>query len=355
MKYCMMFFCRSGFEKECSLEIEDKLKFSDYEVESEFQKNSAYVLVKTNTINLKIEKLLKNSNLIFSRQEIHDIRLISMEESDRVTAILAAIDSIFHSREKLFHNLFCEYFDTEEGKKLHQFCKKIHIPISNRLKKSGYKQVFSNENFQNLHVVFSSAEKAYIGFSKPSLSSKEFMGIKRLRFPHQAPSRSTLKLEEAFHYFLNEEERSLLLNPNKTAVDLGAAPGGWTYQLLNRGMRVTAVDHGLLDKELFNLGNVDHLMEDAFKFIPTSPVDWMVCDIVEKPSRVTKLICFWIKNKLCKQIMCNLKLPMRAKYENLNNYLSSIREQLPFPDQQLKAKHLYHDREEITLYINCRN
>lgn len=52
------------------------------------------------------------------------------------------------------------------------------------------------------------------------------MGIPRLKFPTDAPSRSTLKLEEAFFVFLTEKEREARLSHGMTAVDLGACPGG---------------------------------------------------------------------------------------------------------------------------------
>ena len=63
-------------------------------------------------------------------------------------------------------------------------------------------------------------------------SSPWTMGIPRLRFPPSAPSRSTLKLEEAFHMFLGQEVMAEKLQAGMTAVDLGACPCGWTFQLV---------------------------------------------------------------------------------------------------------------------------
>ena len=60
------------------------------------------------------------------------------------------------------------------------------------------------------------------------------MGIARLRMPSAAPSRSTLKLAEALLEFLDEKERAKRLAPGMTAIDLGASPGGWTWQLVQR-------------------------------------------------------------------------------------------------------------------------
>ena len=52
------------------------------------------------------------------------------------------------------------------------------------------------------------------------------------KFPRSAPSRSTLKLEEALLVLLDEDERERWLKPGMRAVDLGASPGGWTWQLV---------------------------------------------------------------------------------------------------------------------------
>ena len=49
------------------------------------------------------------------------------------------------------------------------------------------------------------------------------MGIPRLKFPSDAPSRSTLKLEEAFHMFIPYDEWEERLEGGLQAVDLGHA------------------------------------------------------------------------------------------------------------------------------------
>src|SRR5690625_7660960 len=84
------------------------------------------------------------------------------------------------------------------------------------------------------------------------------MGILRLRQPKGAPSRATLKLEEAWHYFIPADEWDQRLANGMHAVDLGAAPGGWTWQLVQRGMFVGAVDSGPMAQELMGTGLVTH-------------------------------------------------------------------------------------------------
>jgi len=67
-------------------------------------------------------------------------------------------------------------------------------------------------------------------------------------------------------------------------VDLGAAPGGWTWQLAQRGLRVVAVDNGALKGAVAEDPRVTHVRADGLTFRPRKPVDWVTCDIVESPA-----------------------------------------------------------------------
>src|SRR6185436_8651688 len=88
------------------------------------------------------------------------------------------------------------------------------------------------------------------------------MGIPRIRMPRGAPSRSTLKLAEALITFLGDREPESL-RAGMRAVDLGAAPGGWTWQLAHRGLRVIAVDNGALKGSVEEDPLVTHVRADG--------------------------------------------------------------------------------------------
>ena len=137
------------------------------------------------------------------------------------------------------------------------------------------------------------------------------------------------------------------------AVDLGAAPGGWTYQLVRRGMMVSSIDNGPMAESLMETGQVKHYMVDGFKFTPMKQnVYWLVCDMIEKPTRVAKLMAEWLLNGYCKEAMFNLKLPMKGRYQQVQKDLQLIKDM--FAQNKVKyemyAKHLYYDREEITVH-----
>src|SRR5262249_19156194 len=164
--------------------------------------------------------------------------------------------------------------DTNDGKALSTLTRPLTPHLERGLKKAGID--FEDAKAEaRLHVFFVGSVACYVGISDPAQSSRWPMGIPRLRMPRSAPSRSTLKLAQAIAEFLDEKERGKSLAPGMTAVDLGASPGGWTWQLVQRGFMVTAVDNGAMDPALMETGQVKHRRDDGFHFKPQEPADWM--------------------------------------------------------------------------------
>lgn len=69
----------------------------------------------------------------------------------------------------------------------------------------------------------------------------------------------------------------LRLTSGMKAVDLGACPGGWTHQLVRRGMMVTAVDNGTMAQSLMDTGQVKHLRDDGFVWRPARRISTGWC------------------------------------------------------------------------------
>jgi 23S rRNA (cytidine2498-2'-O)-methyltransferase len=74
--------------------------------------------------------------------------------------------------------------------------------------------------------------------------------------------------------------------------------------------------------------------------------------MIEKPQRVAKLMSEWILNGYCKEAMFNLKLPMKGRYQRVVEDLQMIRDEFAKHNAkyELYAKHLYYDREEVTVH-----
>jgi 23S rRNA (cytidine2498-2'-O)-methyltransferase len=249
----------------------------------------------------------------------------------------------------VFGALHLETPDTNDGKELSGVCKAIAKPLAERLRDEGAFIANGAPGMPALHVLFIDGAQVLVGASLPPWGSRWPMGIPRLRMPAGAPSRSTLKLVEAIHTFLGERELELL-HAGMRAVDLGAAPGGWTWQLAHRGLRVTAVDNGPLKPEIADDPLVTHLRVDGLSYLPRKPVDWMVCDIVEQPSRIAVLVARWISEGHARRAIFNLKLPMKKRFEEMLRCKQIIEERLAQSRTQYRIllRQLYHDREEVT-------
>ncbi|MFD1383908.1 23S rRNA (cytidine(2498)-2'-O)-methyltransferase RlmM [Rhodanobacter aciditrophus] len=347
----VLIYCRAGFERDALAEITDKaaeLGFYGYGKPSDQQ---GFVVYHTNDEDggEKLIQSLSFNHLIFARQIIAVNDVIDFEKGGRVQALLEAARSL-----PLAEDIWLETADTNEAKALAGLIKKIEKPLREGWKKSGL--IRKKAVGVRHHVFFMEGDQAYLGVSYASCRSEFPLGIRRLRFPAKGPSRSTLKLEEALLQFVPQKTRERDLHEGMHAVDLGAAPGGWTYQFVVRGIHTYAVDNGPMQKELMNTGLVSHMTEDGFKFKPPVKVDWLVCDMVERPILVAELMAKWLSEGWTQRAIFNLKLPMKKRYQEVDQCLQLIAGQLSQKGLRydMQYKHLYHDREEVTVCIMIR-
>ena len=347
----IVLYCRPGFEKECGAEIQEKASWNEMYGYLELLKNQGVVFFHLHESDdgEKLIRKLPLKRLIFTRQWFVTLTdKIDLPEYNRVEAITEALGTDWQ-----YADLRMETPDTNDGKALSKFCRKLAVPLRQGLRKVKCLSEKGDKNGAILHALFLSGQEVILGFSLHENNSPHVMGIPRLRFPSQSPSRSTLKLDEAFLYFVPRSEWEERLTSGMNAVDLGSAPGGWTYQLVRRGMMVTSVDNGPMAESLMETGQVKHKMMDGFKYVPMKQnVHWLVCDMIEKPTRVAKLMADWLLKGYCKEAIFNLKLPMKGRYQQVNEDLQLIKDE--FVKHKVKyelyAKHLYYDREEVTVH-----
>ena len=347
----LLIYCRAGFEKECAQEISAAAARASVEGFVKARPDSGFAVFHAHEeeAGARLGREIEFRRLVFARQLVRAGDLLALAEGDRVTPIVAAAKAL----GKRFAALWTEMPDTNDGKSLSTLTKPLTPHLERALAKSGV--VIDDENAaERLHVFFVGGLACHVGVSTVGESSSWPMGIPRLRMPSAAPSRSTLKLAEALLEFLDEKERAKRLAPGMTAIDLGASPGGWSWQLVQRGMMVIAVDNGPMDAALLETGQVKHRRDDGFHFRPAEPVDWMVCDMVESPSKIARLAAKWIAEGWCSESVFNLKLPMKKRWEEVERCRGIVDEALGGGGYYLRMKHLYHDREEITAYLSRR-
>lgn len=341
----LLAWCRPGFEAECAQELGQHDTTRGGGGYARAERGSGFV--EFVTLDATRATALAHApgarGLIFARQLMQGIGQVDdLPHQDRLSALMPFIEA----DERSWCDAWIESPDSDSGRVLSALCRALNAALITRLKRD--KRLDRGSPWR-LHVALLSPTRARVAASETATSAPWPGGIPRLRFPRGAPSRSTLKLEEAFLTLLDEHERVAWLKPGQTAVDLGAAPGGWTWQLVRRSIRVQAVDNGPMDAELMATGLVEHRREDGFRYQPPRAVDWLVCDMVEQPRRVAARMAEWLAGGWCRQAVFNLKLPMKKRFEEVQSCLDLLRKACAGA-LDLRARQLYHDREEITVF-----
>ncbi len=344
----LLALCRAGFEKECAQELSAFAAGQEVEGYVRAKPGAAWLTFHPHEPKAgeRLARRVPAADLVFPRQVAACGPLLAdLPVGDRARPIAEAAAGL----GTRFHALFLETPDTNEGKALASLLRPLEPHLRRALACAGV-ECEAQEAAQRLHVFFPGSTACHVAVSPVAGGSPWPMGIPRLRMPRGAPSRSTLKLAEAIAVLVGEGAAGRL-RPGMTAVDLGASPGGWTWQLVHRGLHVTAVDNGPMDESLLETGQVRHRREDGFRFRPPEPVDWMVCDMVESPSRVCALAARWVAEGWCGEAIFNLKLPMKKRWEEVQRARGIVAEAFAGRAHALRLRQLYHDREEVTAWL----
>lgn len=340
--------CRQGFEKEVAAEITDCAAYAGIPGYVKTTPDTGFVefVLPDTDSAFALFDAIRFDDLVFVRHWFVTPAIASeLPKEDRASPLMASAQGL-----PPLSKLEPITLDTNDGKALVALTRGVTNHIRTVFKKEGAFKAKSNWLGQ---LLFFSGGQACIGFFPENNGSLWAGGIPRLRAPKDAPSRATLKLEEAWHQFVPREQWDQRIAPSMRAVDLGAAPGGWTWQLVNKSMFVDAVDNGPMAENIMASGQVTHRMEDAFRFTPERAVHWLVSDIADKPARVAELITRWAENRWFKEAVFNLKLPMKKRYIELQLCSEIITLALDNAgiEYTLKFKQLYHDREEVTGHL----
>ncbi|WP_239614385.1 SAM-dependent methyltransferase [Cohnella mopanensis] len=192
--------------------------------------------------------------------------------------------------------------------------------------------------------VYATKKKLYMGFSLPRDNLSDWPGgAVRFRKDESLISRAAFKLLEA------EREFDLPLNRFSNALDLGAAPGGWTSVLLDRGLRVTAVDPAEMDPSLELHPNLRHIRRNAadVSFAPGS-FDLLVCDMSWDPYHTCRIVSELAQTMSAGASgIITLKLMYRKPLQSIQELMEDYSHEFDIR----KVKQLFHNREEVTMWV----
>jgi 23S rRNA (cytidine2498-2'-O)-methyltransferase len=186
---------------------------------------------------------------------------------------------------------------------------------------------------------------AYLGVSATTHNLSDWAGgMRRFAREEEQVSRSEFKLLEAIEVF------GLDLAPRGVALDLGAAPGGWTRILRRHALYVTAVDPGDLDPRLAGDRGVRHKRMSAEAYLANAPdhFDVIVNDMRMDARDSARLMVAYAPQLYAHGwALMTLKLAETKRRTALDHAFAILQEAYTIAG----ARHLFHNRSEITVYL----
>ncbi|WP_144940051.1 SAM-dependent methyltransferase [Paenibacillus sp. 32O-W] len=202
------------------------------------------------------------------------------------------------------------------------------------------------KNPQQIVSILSFKNEVYIGISLATSNISNWAGGKR-RFAREENqiSRAEFKLLEAIEYFNID-----LPMVTRSALDLGAAPGGWTRVLVKHGYLVYAVDPAALDERMASNSRVIHIKETSQSFFKSTN---LVFDIIVNDMKMdcqdTIKIMGEASNHLSDKgiAIVTLKLKKGDTLKKIISYIELLKRWYIVSG----VRHLFHNRLEVTVYL----
>lgn len=197
------------------------------------------------------------------------------------------------------------------------------------------------------------ASEAYLGVSPVAYNLSDWAGGMRrfARDPGQI-SRAEFKLLEAVHVFALDPP------PGGRALDLGAAPGGWTRILRSRGLRVVAVDPARLDARLTGDPGVRHVRATAETYLARHSAaerpgfDWLVNDMrIDAGASAHLMVAFAPLVRPAGIGLMTVKLKAKRQRQQVRAALDLLARAYRIDG----ARKLFHNRSEITVVVRRPN
>lgn len=176
-------------------------------------------------------------------------------------------------------------------------------------------------------------------FAGVSWPARTPAGLATVDDDDDAPASAFRKLVEALWLL------GIAPQPGQVAVDLGASPGSWTHVLRRRGVEVFAIDRAPLAPHLQRDPLVHATQGDAFAWLPPTPVDWLVSDIIAFPERVAGLLQAWCSGRHMRHFVVQCKFRGEPNWPALQAAVDMAQQH----GYRCTARHVFNDKNEATL------
>lgn len=224
----------------------------------------------------------------------------------------------------------------------------INQPLGEKLAEASGAPLDVRRPFQILSVILAD-DAAYLGLSLATNNLSDWAGgVRRFARDKDQVSRAEFKLLEALEIFKIE------LPPRGRALDLGAAPGGWTRVLRQKEQYVTAVDPAWLHPSLQKDKGVRHLRLTAEEYLADYPDTY---DVIVNDMRLDARDSARMMGEYGRYLyphglaLITLKLPEKRYEAALDHALNILRQHFTVAG----ARQLFHNRSEVTVYLKPKS
>lgn len=188
----------------------------------------------------------------------------------------------------------------------------------------------------------------YLGVSRAADNLSDWAGgERRFKAEPEQISRAEFKLLEAMETF------KLSWPVDGNALDLGAAPGGWTRIARLHGMQVTAIDPADLDPRLAADPGIRHLRHTAQRYLPGTDTTFdVILNDMRMDARDSAHLMLTARRNLKPGgwAVMTLKLPHSHAERVATAALALLRQRYTL----IGARQLFHNRNEITAALTGR-
>ncbi|MDO7904927.1 SAM-dependent methyltransferase [Paenibacillus sp. JX-17] len=265
------------------------------------------------------------------------------ENNGDAEQILAQLTSFILNRSELNGSRLNVQVRKSEGCSWEGNAGSLKQEVMDRLAPAGAE--FTLQDADYIVSLFAGDEAWYAGVSRPADNLSDWNGG-AIRFQREEVqiSRAKFKLLEA------EATFGIDFRAFHKALDIGAAPGGWTSFLLERGLEVTAVDPAKMNTSLLESPRLTYLRKNAgeVKFRERE-FDLLVCDMSWSPKLMAKLVTDLLYSlQTGGTAIVTVKLMHKKPLALIKEVITLFEES---GMQLQRVKQLFHNRDEVTLFM----
>lgn len=282
---------------------------------------------------------------IFPADRIFSLADVAPEDAPKV--ILAQLKDLCVLPEGRSFSVQCRRFAADPGFN----AKDVEVCVGSYFDTLGAVPAFSDCDIINMDIDIISicidGNRCYAGFSKASDNLNSHADEYRVLSRREGHiSRAENKLREAICKF------NIQITGKGYALDLGAAPGGWSRVLADFGFQVIAVDPGALDPRLAAYPNITHY-KTRIENLEFSESFCIIVDDMNVDPQITANIMCSLADRLEENglAVVTLKLPVSDVKKSVGESVEILSRRYDV----LAIKSLSHNRRELTSLLRKKN